>query len=156
MATVALVSQKGGTGKSTLALALAWEMASRGGEALCVDADADRQGTLLEALGLAVARGMTTPTAVAMTAGMHQKEQLPRLARGYRYTIIDTPGRSDEVQVSALMVADVALIPVGQFAADVWAPADSGDGHHLPHRLGRKHRRGGWGGPVRSARPGRR
>jgi len=119
MATVALISQKGGTGKSTLALALAWEAASRGGEVLAVDADA--QGTLLEALGMAAERGLCPPTVTAMGRGMHSKEQLPRLARRFRHVFIDTPGRSDDVQVSALLTADVAIIPCGQFAGDVWA-----------------------------------
>lgn len=114
---VSLVSQKGGSAKSTLAVSIAWELMARRSRVLLVDTDP--QQTVRE-VGM-VAAGGSTPTIVAMGKDLYRPDQLPRLAKSFDHVVIDTPGRSGEVQNAALMVSDVALIPVGQSAADMWA-----------------------------------
>lgn len=56
---------------------------------------------------------------------MHKQGQLMALAAGYDMTFIDCPPRHGEVQRSALMVADVVVLPCGASAADAWALATS-------------------------------
>jgi chromosome partitioning protein len=58
---------------------------------------------------------------------MHKRGQLAELAAAYDVTLIDCPPRHGEVQRSALMVADVVVLPCGASAADAWALATSLD-----------------------------
>jgi chromosome partitioning protein len=120
---VTLVSQKGGVGKSSLAAAIGWELHSRGARTLLVDADP--QGTVRITSEVAEERGLEAPTVIAMGKDMARKDQLPKLARGYDMVIIDTPGRSGEVQRASMMVARLAVIPIGQSAADAWGTTDT-------------------------------
>lgn len=116
---LSLVSQKGGSGKSTLAAAIAWELLHRGHKVLVVDTDP--QGTLREVGQAAADANRPAPVIVAMGKELSRADQLPRMAEAFDHVIIDTPGRSGDVQNAALIAADVALIPVGQAAADVWS-----------------------------------
>jgi chromosome partitioning protein len=54
-------------------------------------------------------------------AAMHRSGQLAQLAAAYDITIIDCPPRHGDIQRSALMVADLAILPCGPSAADAWA-----------------------------------
>ncbi|MFO0679158.1 MAG: ParA family partition ATPase [Polyangiaceae bacterium] len=120
---IALTGQKGGIGKSTTAISLAALALDRGQKVLLVDADP--QGTCRTWGEVANERGFPAPTVVAMGATMHRAGQLPSIACGYDLTIIDCPPRHGDVQRSALMVADVAILPSGPSAADAWALAAS-------------------------------
>jgi chromosome partitioning protein len=60
-----------------------------------------------------------------MTSSLHKAHQVPKLARSYDITVIDSPPRLGDVQRSALMVADLAILPCGPSAPDVWALAES-------------------------------
>ena len=118
---VALTGQKGGVGKSTLATGLAAEALRRGLSVLLVDADP--QGTARTWGEVAVEGGQPVPTIVAMGASMHRADQLPKVAGNFDVVVIDCPPRAGDIQRSALMVADVALLPSGPSAADAWALA---------------------------------
>lgn len=120
---VALVGQKGGSGKSTLAITIAAELAARRRAVLLVDADPQR--TAVTWHDVAAEGGRETPTVIAMTGTLHQPNQLPKLVAGYRDIVIDTPPRLGEVQRSAMMVADLALLPCGPSSPDAWALAGS-------------------------------
>ena len=120
---VALAGQKGGVGKSTVAVALAAEALARGRSVLLVDADP--QGTARTWGEVATEAGHPSPTVIAMGATMHRPEQLPKVAGGFALVVIDCPPRAGDVQRSALMVADVAILPCGPSAADAWALASS-------------------------------
>ncbi len=115
----ALVSQKGGSSKSTLAVSIAWELMSRGAKVLLVDTDPQR--TVSDVGAMAAESGHAAPTIVAMGKELFRPDQLPRLAQSFDHVIIDTPGRAGDIQNASLMVSDVALIPVGQSAAEMWA-----------------------------------
>lgn len=115
--------QKGGAGKSTLAICIASELMVRGGRVLLVDADP--QQTAVTWGDVAAEAGHEAPTVTAMTGTLHRETQLPALARGFDHVVIDTPPRLGEVQRSALMVADVAILPCGPSGPDAWALAES-------------------------------
>lgn len=118
---VALTGQKGGVGKSTIAINLAAEAHGRGMRVLLVDADP--QATARTWGAVASEHGHPIPTLVAMGAEMHRADQLLQLSKGYDLVVIDCPARVDAVQRSALLVADLALLPCGPSAPDAWALA---------------------------------
>lgn len=120
---VALTGQKGGVGKSTTAVSLAVAAFARGLRVLLVDADP--QGTARTWGDVAAEQGHAAPTVVAMGASMHRPDQLPALAEAYDFVVIDAPPRHGDVQRSALMVADLAVLPCGPSAADAWALAST-------------------------------
>jgi chromosome partitioning protein len=116
-----LAGQKGGTGKSTLAINLAVEWMRRGKRVLLVDADP--QGTSLTWSNVAAEAGIKAPTVIAM--GDNLRQALPEVAATSDVTIIDTAGRQSKRMAGALMVADLALLPCRPYPSDVWALAES-------------------------------
>jgi chromosome partitioning protein len=120
---IAFAGQKGGSGKTTTAVAVAAELVRRGKRVLLVDADP--QGSARTWADVAQENNQPAPTVVAMGANMHKTEQLPRLAQAYEAVVIDTPPRMGEVQRSALMVADMVVLPCGPSAVDAWALTES-------------------------------
>jgi chromosome partitioning protein len=87
--------------------------------------DADPQGSARTWAAVATEAERSIPTVIAMGAGLHKPEQLPRLAQHYDLVIIDCPPRHGELQRAALMVADLALLPCGPGALDAWALAET-------------------------------
>jgi chromosome partitioning protein len=118
-----LIGQKGGAGKSTIAILVAAELAARRRVLLV---DADPQGTARTWGAVRAERGVDGgPSVVAMAGPLHRPDGVPRLADGFDDVVIDCPPRLADVQRSALAVADVALLPCGASSADTWALAES-------------------------------
>jgi chromosome partitioning protein len=115
---VAFLSQKGGVGKSTLALSVAYEWMYRGRNVLLVDADP--QGTCRVAADVSREVGHEAPTIIGMGATLHRPNELPKLAKSYDDVIIDTPAGVGEVPQAALMVTDVAIVPAAP-GLDAWS-----------------------------------
>ncbi len=115
--------QKGGTGKSTVAIAVAAELVARGRKVLVVDADP--QGSARTWADVAAEAGHPSPAVVAMGANMHLPGQLDAVAEPFDVVIVDTPPRHGDIMRAALMVADLAVLPCGPSALDAWALAES-------------------------------
>lgn len=111
--------QKGGVGKTLTTISLACEALSRGLRVLVCDADP--QGTSCMWHALAQERGHSAPHVVRLGATMHKPNELPEMSRAYDLTVIDLPPRHAEVQRSALLVADLVLMPCGGSSSDAWA-----------------------------------
>ena len=119
---IAIAGQKGGSGKSTVAIHLAAEWHRRGRRVLLVDADP--QGTALTWGEVAAELGNDGPSVIAI--GDNLRATLPELAAGFDVVVIDCPGsRHSRRQLGALAVADVAIIPCGPSTPDVWALAET-------------------------------
>jgi chromosome partitioning protein len=116
---LAIAGQKGGVGKSTLAICLAAEAHRRGRKVLLVDADP--QGTVRTWFDVATEAGHDTPAVIAMGAGMHRPGQLREVSAPYDLTIIDCPPRHGEILRAALMVASHVVLPATPLGHDVWA-----------------------------------
>ena len=113
---VSFLNQKGGVGKTTLAIHVADALARRNKRVLLVDADP--QGSALD--WAAARRGESLfPVAGLPRASIHK--ELPTLAHGYDVVIIDGPPRVYDVARSAIMASDLVLVPVQPSPYDVWA-----------------------------------
>lgn len=120
---LALTGQKGGSGKSTTAISVAAELHARGSRVLLVDAAP--QGSALTWAAVAAEAGQGAPTVVGMGVDLCEPTQLPTLAKNFEHVVIDCPPRNYDIQWAALMVADLAVLPCGPAAVDVWAMAES-------------------------------
>lgn len=119
---ISIAGQKGGAGKSTIAICLAAEWHSQGHRVLLVDADP--QGTAITWAEVASEQGREVPTVIAM--GDNLRQQLPQAAEGFDIVVIDCPGRkSSKRQLGAMVLADIILLPCGPSTPDVWALAES-------------------------------
>ena len=111
-----MISQKGGSGKTTLALALAVAHQRAGGQAAVIDLDPQGSATVWGRL-----RGGAPPKVVSAHP--------PRLARaltsvahdGTTFAVIDTAPREAGGGVEAARLADLVLIPCRPAAVDLAA-----------------------------------
>jgi chromosome partitioning protein len=120
MKTVALVTQKGGVGKSTLASSLA-VAAQEAGEKVVV-LDLDKQGTLFE---WGEDRKADTPVVDQLL-----DDRVPQLSAilaqlkkkaGMTLAVLDCPGRADTVNNLAMKAADLCLLPSRPTKPDIRA-----------------------------------
>ncbi|WP_024277434.1 ParA family partition ATPase [Xanthobacter sp. 126] len=119
---VALLNQKGGVGKTTLALHLAGEWARRGKHVTLIDADP--QGS---ALDWSQQRGRENGVRLFGVVGLARDtlhREAPELARDVDHIVIDGPPRIAGLMRSALLAADLVLIPVQPSPFDGWASAE--------------------------------
>lgn len=121
MPVVVFAGQKGGTGKSTLAINVAAELVERGLAVLLVDADG--QGSARTWAAVAAELGNPVPDHIAAGADMHRT--LPLVVAKYEWIVIDCPPRAGDVQRSAFMVADLVVLPCGPSTLDAWALAET-------------------------------
>ncbi|MBC9176155.1 ParA family protein [Pseudoroseomonas ludipueritiae] len=106
MHVVALMSQKGGAGKSTLAVHLATEATSRGQKTLLLDLDP--QGNLT---GWAERRGDAAPDVEAIHASNLSATLKSARGEGYDLVLIDTAPNADRTTMQVAQAADLVVSP---------------------------------------------
>lgn len=116
MKAIAFVTQKGGSGKSTLCISLA-VAAHEAGRSVCI-LEMDRQATVTD---WAEHRRSDTPE-VAQIDATQLDDIMARLrASDFDYVFIDTPGVDSPGSLAAIRAADLCLIPCRPTPADLRA-----------------------------------
>ncbi|NOS73316.1 MAG: AAA family ATPase [Methyloglobulus sp.] len=113
---IAFLNQKGGVGKTTLAVHIAEALARSGKSVLLVDADP--QGS---ALDWSENRPENPSFSVIGLPKSNLHKELPAIAKNYDAVLIDGPPRVNEIARAAIMASDIVLIPVQPSPYDVWA-----------------------------------
>lgn len=113
---ISVQNQKGGVGKTTLAVHISHVLANLGARVLLVDADP--QGS---ARDWAAARDSQPPFSVVGLDRPTIHRDLPAISVNYDHVIIDGPPRVSDIARSAIIAADLVLIPVQPSPYDVWA-----------------------------------
>jgi chromosome partitioning protein len=113
---ISIQNQKGGVGKTTLAVHISHALALRDEPTLLLDADP--QGS---ARDWAAARKSQPPFSVVGLDRPTIHRDLPAIAKNYAHVVIDGPPRVTDLARSAIAAADLVLIPVQPSPYDVWA-----------------------------------
>jgi chromosome partitioning protein len=118
---IAVTNQKGGSGKTTLSMQLAGALARRGHKVMVVDADP--QGTATRWAATADDDKPFPASVVGLSAASGKvHREVRKFVDDYVYIIIDCPPAADSpVPQSALLVADLALVPIIPSPLDMWA-----------------------------------
>jgi chromosome partitioning protein len=122
MPVLAVLNQKGGVGKTTLAISTAAGLAEQGRRVLLIDADS--QGS---ALDWKAARGDLPSFPVVGLPRDTIHREIRTLANGYDWVVIDGPPRISTVAKSAIAASGIVVIPVQPSPYDVWAARDTVD-----------------------------
>lgn len=118
---IAVCNQKGGPGKTTLSMQLAGSLARRGNKVLVVDADP--QGTATRWAATADDDKPFPASVIGLSAASSKvHREVRKFVDDYQYIIIDCPPAADSpVPQSALLIADLALVPIIPSPLDMWA-----------------------------------
>jgi chromosome partitioning protein len=112
---ISLVNQKGGTGKTTIALNLAYAISQKGYKTLLIDADP--QGSSLQ--------WQTIADNNAFTVVRHPKANFHRnigkVTERFRMVLIDAPPGTGRISKSILLCSNLAIVPVGPSPLDIWS-----------------------------------
>lgn len=118
MKIVAMLNEKGGTGKSTIATNLAVALHRAGRRVVLVDADP--QGTVRD-WRAASPEGTDLPPVLSID----RHQMLASSLAGVRadVVVIDSPAKAEAMSAAIVRVAHIALLVMQPSGADVWASA---------------------------------
>lgn len=116
---IAFVNQKGGVGKTTLALHVSNELARHGDRVTLIDADP--QGSALDWAKVRSRGEYHRRFAVIALARETLHLEVPDIARANDHVVIDAPPRARALARSAVIAAERVLIPVQPSPFDLWA-----------------------------------
>ena len=131
MPIVVVINQKGGAGKSTVAVHLARWLHKQGESVLVVDADAQCSSSKwLERLEVDIPCQILQAPDVLL-------DELPKLAESYRWIVVDGPAALSETTRAVILVADLALIPCQPTGVDLESASDTVRLVHQAQRIRR-------------------
>jgi len=117
---ISLLNQKGGAGKTTIAINLSAALAMHGNKVLLIDADS--QGSVQD---WAATRTIDPIFSVIGIPRPNLHKEVPMHADSHDYVVIDGPPRVNSVARGAIMASDLVLIPIQPSPYDVWAAEET-------------------------------
>lgn len=118
MKTIAVLGKKGGSGKTTLTINLAYALQQDGNKVLIVDSDPqgsardwnnETEGSIIPVVGLDRA---------SLSA------DIKAITNGYDFVVIDGAPQLSNHMAAAVKSADIILIPIKPSSLDLWASSD--------------------------------
>lgn len=129
MKTIAVISQKGGSGKTTLSINLAIAAAEDGYSVLIIDLDPQQSAVRWSRL-----RKASEPVIVSGHAPNLADLVSKAKAAGAHLVIIDTAPKSESATLAAARLADLLMIPCQPSSLDLDAVADTVNIAKLAHK----------------------
>jgi chromosome partitioning protein len=131
MPIVAVINQKGGAGKSTIAVHLVRWLQKQKKTVLLVDADAQCSSSKwLSRLAQEI------PYQV-LQAPDELLDELPKLVESYQWVVVDGPAALSETTRAVILAADLALIPCQPTGVDLESASDTVRLVHQAQRIRR-------------------
>ena len=119
MKVISVLSQKGGSGKSTLSINIARSLQLKGFDVALIDTDPQASAREWNALA-----GDDFFPVFACDKGLSEKE-IRALGRQADFLIIDGAPRIEKAMTDSIKLADYILIPLKPSQFDIWACKDS-------------------------------
>jgi chromosome partitioning protein len=117
--TIAIAQQKGGAGKTTIAVQLATAWAQQGLKVAMLDVDP--QGSLSAWFAARKDAGVESDLVASDVQGWKLSTEIDRLKSAYDLLIIDTPPHAETDARVAVRAASLILVPVQPSPMDLWA-----------------------------------
>ncbi|TXE84753.1 AAA family ATPase [Campylobacter peloridis] len=106
---ISILNEKGGSGKTTLAINLAFKFSNEGLDMLLVDADPQRSVETF--MGFRADSGFELPFSSISKVGSSLSKEIKNFIPKYDSIIIDTGGRDSNEMRQALLISDLIIIP---------------------------------------------
>lgn len=119
--TVTIAQQKGGAGKTTLAIHLGLAWAAAGRSVALVDIDPQGSLSYWHAQRMAMRPDAALTVTHAQLSGWRTPREVEKLARDHDLVVIDSPPHAETDARIAVRAADLVVVPVQPSPMDLWA-----------------------------------
>jgi chromosome partitioning protein len=121
MMVISLTNQKGGVGKTTIAVNLAGCLSKKNYRVLLVDADP--QGSVLQ--WQSITRNESIDVMHYPDSSIFRKKELRKTRGDYDHLVIDSPPAIGDIIAAILGITDLAIVPIGPSPLDIWSSKDT-------------------------------